>query len=320
MPITTSTSWTRATSAVAPNRKSLNRIVIQTRMPIEPSRTSRAACWVSSSLITGPTVVSDRCATIGPELLLDARGDRPNFTGRRQVRRPLPGLGDGAAEAPGLAPGEAPAPAEAPGLADADGPGLVEAAALAEADGSGLAEPDALGAADPDAAGLAEAPADGGALDPADPLGATDGDGLGAAGGGRATWRDRISKKPSLVAMTVASVTPWFAKAVLIRSASTGRILELDLPGRAAGVVDRELQADGAVGQRGQDDEDEAGDREDQREQEEPAALADDVKHGRGPGADLGQGSGPGTRPRRHPTGSPVGRRPGGPRSAGSSG
>ena len=59
------------------------------------------------------------------------------------------------------------------------------------------------------------------------------------------------------------------------------RVLELDDPARAAGVVDRELQA--GVGERRQQDEEQSRDREEGGEEEEPAPLADDVKHARGP-------------------------------------
>ena len=61
------------------------------------------------------------------------------------------------------------------------------------------------------------------------------------------------------------------------------RVLETDLPGRPAGVVDRELEALLAAGQRGQEDEDEAGDGDEAGDEEEPAPLADDVKHASGP-------------------------------------
>ena len=62
-------------------------------------------------------------------------------------------------------------------------------------------------------------------------------------------------------------------------------ILELNLPDRAAGVIDGELQAHLAVRGRGQADEDQAGNQDQAGEQEEPVPLADDVKHDRGPPA-----------------------------------
>src|SRR5450755_904451 len=131
VPTTTTTSWSRATSAVAPNFTSRKRNVIQARIPIDPRITSRTACWVSSWLMTGPTVVSVRCPSIGPSAACRAVAIAPNFpvVGRAW----LPGLGDG------LAP-TTPAP---PGGADPDGAAL--AAPDDEAMGLGLGLGDALG-------------------------------------------------------------------------------------------------------------------------------------------------------------------------------
>ena len=61
------------------------------------------------------------------------------------------------------------------------------------------------------------------------------------------------------------------------------RVLELDLPLRAPGVVDRELETDRAIGERCQEDEQEPRDREEEREGVEPASPPDYVKHARGP-------------------------------------
>jgi len=56
MPTTTTTSWTRAARAVAPNLTLPKRIQTQIKIPSEPSRMSSTACWMSWALITGPTV------------------------------------------------------------------------------------------------------------------------------------------------------------------------------------------------------------------------------------------------------------------------
>ena len=56
------------------------------------------------------------------------------------------------------------------------------------------------------------------------------------------------------------------------------RVVELDRPGRAARVVDRELQAGPSPTERGQEDEDQARDRDEEGEGEEPVPLPDDVK------------------------------------------
>ncbi len=82
---------------------------------------------------------------------------------------------------------------------------------------------------------------------------------------------------------TSASVMPCWTSTALTWAVVTFGILELDLPLGAARVVDRELQANLAVGERRQEDEDQARDGDERREEEEPAPLADDVKHDRGP-------------------------------------
>ena len=61
------------------------------------------------------------------------------------------------------------------------------------------------------------------------------------------------------------------------------RVREPDDPTRAAGVVDRELQALLAARQRRQEDEDQAGNGDQEGEGKEPVPLADNVKHARGP-------------------------------------
>ncbi len=170
VPMSTSTSWTSATRAVAPNLTSWKRIVIQIRIPIEPRTMSRAACWVSSWLMTGPTVDSARWAAIGPS----------SFWSPVAIFPKAPVVGSCGPVVP------APIAGDADGLTDADGAGLPEADGLGAAEASGEADAPAPGEADAPAPGEADAPGD------AAPLGAIDGDGVAAAGG-RATCLERIS-------------------------------------------------------------------------------------------------------------------------------
>src|SRR5579862_6874223 len=174
VPTTTTTSWSRATRAVAPNFTSRKRNVIQARIPIEPRMTSRIACWVSSWLITGPTVVSVRCESIGPRAACSAVAISPNLPLVGRVWLPSTGAGLGLALGFGLDDAVA-APADddgaGVGLGDALGAGLGEAlgAGLGEALGAGLG--DALGA------GLALEP--GLPLAPAEAAGLAEGIGVG---------------------------------------------------------------------------------------------------------------------------------------------
>src|SRR5487761_1914271 len=139
IPTTTMTSWTSAASAVIPKRKSRKRNVIQARMPSDPISTSRIACWVSSELITGPTVVRLRCASIGPRAASSAVTSVPISPVR--VTPPGTGVGEGEGLGLGDAAGDADAPAaaaepDAAGLADAP----ADADAAGEADGAAEAE------------------------------------------------------------------------------------------------------------------------------------------------------------------------------------
>ena len=59
------------------------------------------------------------------------------------------------------------------------------------------------------------------------------------------------------------------------------RVLEVDLPDRSAGVVDRELEAQVSARKERQQDEDDARDRDREAQRIEPAPLADDIKHER---------------------------------------
>ncbi len=124
--------------------------------------TSRIACWVSSELITGPTVVRLRCASIGPRAASSAVTSVPISPVR--VTPPGTGVGEGEGLGLGDAAGDAEAPAaaaepdaagladapaepdaagEADGAAEAEVPGEAEVAGLAAADGATL--PDAVG-------------------------------------------------------------------------------------------------------------------------------------------------------------------------------
>src|SRR5664280_198141 len=162
IPTTTITSWTSATSAVIPNRKSRKRNVIQARMPSDPMRTRRIACCVSSAPITGPTVVRLRWASIGPSD--DSSAVTSVSTWPDRVTPPGIGVGDGEGLGLGDAAGDADAAAdpEAAGLADAlgdDDAGLADAAAGDDAPGD--AEDAGLAADEaglPDAAALPDAP------------------------------------------------------------------------------------------------------------------------------------------------------------------
>ena len=78
------------------------------------------------------------------------------------------------------------------------------------------------------------------------------------------------------------------------------RVLELDRPDRAAGEVDRELEAHLAARDRAEQDEDQARDRDGEGQREEPVALPDQVIHARAPrlAAAGPSRAEPGTRPR----------------------
>ena len=110
-------------------------------------------------------------------------------------------------------------------------------------------------------------------------------------------------------------------RAVLIRSEVTDSSWNLISQRGAAGVVDRELEADRPVRERRQDDEDQAGDRDEEREGKNQRRLPM-TSNTRACLA----GAGPARRPgeelvlARPPTGAPCARSPGGPRRAGSSG
>ena len=277
------------------------------RIPIEPTRI-RIRAWVIRSLeTTAPTVDSDRCSAIGPR----APRARPDLA-------QLPWVGS--------AP---PAPVRRPGWATGWRPARRWHAARPQAtpDGDGLADGRRRWRT---GAGDAEAPAEAGgrragtwrATRLAEPPAPAVGDGTGVgvgAGAASAASLVRISMKPSPVWVTVDSM-PCAARTAFDLVRGHVRILEPDRPDGAAGEVDRELQPDFRVNEP-QQDEDQAGDRDEQREREEPAPLADDVKHARAPR--LGRGwstGGPGTPPRSRRTGSPCGPTAARPRCAAPSG
>src|SRR4051794_31749804 len=124
IPTTTITSWTSATRAVTPNFTSWNRYVIQSRIPIDPTRIRISAWLIRSADTTGPIVVSEACSAMGPSRAWSARTISP----------PLPSVGSWVfpVAADGLAEGELEAAAEPLGA------GLPDAAADADADGAGL--------------------------------------------------------------------------------------------------------------------------------------------------------------------------------------
>src|SRR5664280_2372232 len=157
MPTTTMTSWSRATRAAAPNLMLWNRMPIQIRMPREPRRISRMACWMSWALTTGPTVFSSPVQVSGPSLgsacMAVASLPRAPTAGTDKVHVSLPfwcvlAMAPGGNVAEGLAPGAA--DAEAPGAADAEAPGA------ADAEAPGAADAEAPGAADAEAPGAAD--------------------------------------------------------------------------------------------------------------------------------------------------------------------
>ena len=140
VPTTTITSWSRATRAETPNFTSWNRKVIQSRIPSAPTRISAKAWLIRSALTTGPTVVSWRWPSIGPNFAWSAVATSPS----------LPVIGTGGPD--GLAVGVGAAEADGLGATDAEGEGEADAEGVAlgegEADADGPAEPD--GVAEPD--------------------------------------------------------------------------------------------------------------------------------------------------------------------------
>ena len=249
MPTTTMTSWSRATSAVAPNLTSRKRKVIQGRIPIEPRIMSRNACWMSSWLIDR----ADRCqgsllTSIGPKLACEGRRELAELAGGRDAASPDAGRRGGRTGRAPTAPGRATDATRRWGSDRAMSPSSRSETATATATpqdcrpgsrwATGVGPGDPLGPAELRRTGRR-------ATDQLSCRRPADGDGLGDGLASGVSFV-RISKYPSLVWMTSASVTPWSTRTVLTWSVVTFGFGELDLPVRAAGVVDRELQADRA--------------------------------------------------------------------------
>ncbi len=168
----------------------------------------RMIAWlIRSELTTAPIVVRLRCSAIGPSSSWRATATSPSLPSVGISVLPVGGA-DG--EAPGDA--DAPGDAEAPGEADADG----DAAADGEADGP--AEPD--GAADPLGAALGE----------------------GSTSTSPTICSVLISMKPDPV-WSATGLEALLGEDVSDLLRGHGLVLEPDLPARAAGVVDGELEA-----------------------------------------------------------------------------
>src|SRR5262245_54538206 len=194
-PTTTSTSWSSEISAVVPIRTSRKRYVIQSRIPIDPTRISTRACVMRSLDTTAPTDDSDCCSAIGPRAASRATRASPSLPWVGSTPPdPAPALGLGAA----LAPGEAEADPEGAGLPVGEAEGAVDA----EADGDAAGEPEAP--ADAEADGPAEADAAGDPDGPAEAPGLAEGAGVGA--GASAASFVRISMNPWPVWVTLASI------------------------------------------------------------------------------------------------------------------
>ena len=118
---------------------------------IAPKAMSRMACWTSSALTTGPTLVSTSTSSIGPKRA--SRAVRSTASLPLSVSLPLPEVGEAAAAAAGTGD------PEAAGLAEAEEPealALATALGLAtagDADAAGETDAMPLAAADPEAAG-----------------------------------------------------------------------------------------------------------------------------------------------------------------------
>jgi hypothetical protein len=183
-----------------------------------------------SAETTGPTVVSRRCPAIGPSWAWSAAATFPISPLVGIVVPPSGvglglGLGDALGDGDGLGEGDG----LGLGLGDGDGLGLglglgatlPDGFALADPDGAADAEAAALGdtlaAADGDAAGLAVAAAVGEPLGDAD--GFTVGTGVGVGtGAGRPIGRVRMTKNPSVEAVTVESARPCPTRTLRMRS------------------------------------------------------------------------------------------------------
>src|SRR5215216_3548559 len=148
----------------------------------------RTSAWFTrSELTTGPIVVSEPCASIGPRAVSSAVTISPSFPSVGRSARPGTGVADGLADGPteALALGAGVGLGLAVGVGEGDGEALGATVAEADADGDAAADP----------VGPAEA----------EPEGASVGTGVGVgAASFKPTGAVLISRKPSLVVMTLA--------------------------------------------------------------------------------------------------------------------
>ena len=231
-------------------------------MPSEPKKIRTTACWIRSELTTAPIELSLACSAIGPNSATRPRamspispvvGTSPADPGigcRRGARGRRGGRGRGRRRG---------------GRWRGRGRDRRSRATRRRPRGATVRRRDGAAVAAPLAPGL--------------PLGAVVPVGAGVGSSRRSRPVRRMSKKPRPVRVTVTSSWPELGEDPADILRGDVRVLEPDRPLRAAGVVDRELEARRAVRERRQQDEDQAGDRDERREDEEPAALADDVKH-----------------------------------------
>ena len=246
-----------------PNFTSRKRNVIQARIPSEPTR-------IEQDRLLDQVLADDRADGRQGPLRVD-RAERRLEGGRDLADLPVGRAGPGRCRATGSA---RTVPAAGAGRARSWAPGLADWRA---GGGDGLA--DGLGAGRGDGLGWsAGGPASRSrpAERPARPTAA----GLGGHGrrgrrrGRRAmrSWSgSRSSRRPSRGPRRRRC--PGRRRRALTWSARHRRVLEPDLPGRAAGVVDRELQPDRAARDRRQEDEDQAGDREQERRRRRTSAA-----------------------------------------------
>ena len=246
-------------------------------MPSAPT-TIRIRAWLTRSLLTtGPIVVSEPCDEIGPSSASSAVTISPSLPSVGRSPRPAPADGDGEAAGERARPRRRGWPTRT-GWRSGGGRGRRRGRrrcgrrrAAARRRRAGCGRRRAMRTRE---AERADALADGDARRRRRSAGAS----ATAPAGCRPIGSVLISKKPSLVTTTDAS-RPLAAKTCFDLVRRHGGILEGELPLRAAGVVDRELEALLAAGQDRQEDEDQARDRDECREEEVPATLPDDVKH-----------------------------------------
>ena len=221
-----------------------------------------------SELTTAPIVVRLFCSAIGPSSVSRAVRTWPRVPAVGSVVLPVGGAG-----------GEA--PADAAGDPDGDG----EPDGDADGAGGGAGRRTRAGASPMRSTRIGEA------LAPGDAAGARRAAGTWRTA--RARRRARLRQVRDLHGLDVdearagldrGGFQPLRLEHGLDLVGRDVRVLEADLPRRATGVVDRELQA--RVGERGEEDEEQARDGDDQRDEIEPAPLPDDVKHARAPRAE----------------------------------